>query len=204
MWGLDYRTLSVCPWNTWQSWFFKSFLDEQMLLCDVNTLSLSHTSSGSRPSCWCRWPVPCSTTGCHRTAARPRSAPRGDVCQAWPRELRWAGGSRKLVRETLEVKVSLFELRYVYFKRAESTPSCAAASRCRSQPDIDCNRGQGETLTVHLHPVGPQRCHRLRRHNAQVQTAEKGALVEPCNSVCLQNTFLMAVQSSRMSRSCSM
>lgn len=32
----------------------------------------------------------------------------------------------------------------------------------RSARIIDWNRG--EALTVHLHPVGPQRCHRLRRH----------------------------------------
>lgn len=41
-------------------------------------------------------------------------------------------------------------------------PCCVTAGRSLHS-DIDCNQGRGETLTIHLHPVRPQWCHRLWR-----------------------------------------
>lgn len=65
--------------------------------------------------------------------------------------------------------------------------------------DIDCSRG---TLTIHLHPVGPQRCHRLCGGSGGGGGIKAGQIrIDPKMYLF---TFLMAVQSSRISRSCSM
>lgn len=65
-------------------------------------------------------------------------------------------------------------------ERTESTPPVwLRVDRC-TQPDIDCNQGRGETLTIHLHPVWPQWCHRLWGGWEETDTAEKAKSQHRC------------------------
>lgn len=137
----------------------------------------TRTLLGTRPSCWCRWSVPCSTTGCRRRADRPRSEPRDDAC---PSLLQGLGKKEKREPDqpTLFGSRSIAELCQVStVTEDEEKPSPSTFTRCGPRDAIAC---EGET--------------KLEKVESKLWS----------RFLFFLNTFLIAVQSSRMSRSCSM